>query len=196
MRIALDQKETTPQLVSLEKGVPVTFSISEGLEVPAFADALGERPTRFQIRFEDVRYTWNAGSGLDENPFGRRHPDRGAGGEEINYIGTSAAGGGMVIDKRLAFELSGRISTSSFSSTRRETTTFIPEAGRYEVVTMLRWEGKTVYDTPTSSTTKIHRPRIATGEVDIEEGEFPASVELNISQEELDARLGTISKER
>jgi len=63
-------------------------------------------------------------------------------------------------------------------------------------VTMLRWEGKTVYDTPTSSTTKIHRPRIATGEVDIEEGEFPASVELNISQEELDARLGTISKER
>ena len=195
MRIALDQKEATPQLVSLEKGVPVTFSIPEGLEVPAFADALEERPTRFQIRFEDVRYTWNAGSGLDENPFGRRHPDRGVGGEEINYIGTSAAGGGMVIDKRLALELSGHISTSSFSSTRRETTTLIPEAGRYEVVTILRWEGKTVHHTPTSSTTKIHRPRIATGEVDIEEGEFPASVELNISQEELDARIGTISKE-
>jgi hypothetical protein len=196
MAIDLD-REFEVQLVSLEEGVPVKLSIPDNLEIPLSADAAGERPTKFEITLRDTRYEIRrARDGRDESPYGRRHPDKGFGGEGINYIGTAASGGGMVIPKDLALRFSGYYSEESFLCAERELTMFVPQEGRYEVKWVMKWQEPWVEDGPNSRRSTTTQRLITTTEVDIQEGQNPSTAELDVTQAYLDARLGEIRKER
>ncbi len=197
--LALDplDREFDVLLVSLEEGVPVKLSIPDNLEIPLSADAAGERPTKFEITLRDTRYeNRRARDGRDESSYGRRHPNKGFGGEQVNYIGTAASGGGMVIIKEMALKFSGRFSEESFSCAEREFTMFVPEEGRYEVKWVMKWQEPWVEDGPNSRRSTTTQRLITTSEVDIREGQTPSTVELDVTQAYLDARLGEIRKER
>jgi len=196
MTIDLD-REFEVLFVPLAEGVPVKLSIPEDLEIPLSADAAGERPTKFEITLRDTRYeTGRTRGGRDESPYGRRHPDKGFGGEGINYIGTAASGGGMVISKDLALRFSGYYSEESFSCTEREFTMFVPAEGIYEVRWVVSWQEPWVEDGPNSRRSTTTQRLITTTEVDIQEGQNPSTAELDVTQAYLDARLGEIRKER
>ena len=101
----------------------------------------------------------------------------------------------MVISKNLALKFSGRFSEESFSCAEREFTMFVPEEGRYEVRWVMSWQEPWVKDGPNSSSSDTTQHLITTSEVDIQEGQNPSTVELDVTQAELDARLGEIRKE-